>query len=156
MSDQNRNTPLTPVAPSSAPASVPTSIALGSGQTVDLSFIPEAQRSVILAEYMRGNMNIALRANELHVNVLTLKNTLDALVGSVNQVAKDGNSVTITNTQDTPLGRTEIIMGNTETAGKGRLTRSQVGGETNWIPYYIFAAIAAFAVIVIAIVSRGH
>jgi hypothetical protein len=46
-------------------------------------------------------------------------------------------------------------MGNTETAGKGRLTKSQTG-ENNWTPYYIFAAIAAVVLIAIAIASRGH
>jgi hypothetical protein len=139
-----------------APSGAPTSIALATGQTVDLSFIPEAQRNALMADYMRGTLDIAKKANELHVDVVTLRNTLGTLADTTRQVSQDGNSVTVTHTQTTAVGRTEIIMGNTETAGRGKLTRTQTGSETNWTPYYIFAAIAAVVLIVIAIVSRGH
>ena len=64
--------------------------------------------------------------------------------------------MTVTHTQTTAVGRTEVIMGNTETAGKGKLTRTQTGNETNWTPYYIFAAIAAVVLIVITVVAHGH
>jgi hypothetical protein len=105
---------------------------------------------------MRGTLDIARKANELHVDVMTLRNTLGTLADTTEKVSRDGNSVTITHTQTTPVGRTEIIMGNTETAGKGKLTRTQTGSDTNWTPYYIFAAIAAVVLIVIAVVSHGH
>jgi hypothetical protein len=151
MSDQDRNVP-----PTSAPTGAPTSIALATGQTLDVSFIPEAQRHALMAEYMRGTIDIARKANELHVDVVTLRNTLGALVETTRQVSQDGNSVTVTHTQTTAVGRTEVIMGNTETAGKGKLTRTQTGTETNWVPYYIFAAIAAVVLIAIAIAAHGH
>jgi hypothetical protein len=38
----------------------------------------------------------------------------------------------------------------------GKLSPTQTGGETNWTPYYIFAAIAAVVLIVIVIVAHGH
>lgn len=149
MSDSRGNT-----AP--APSGPPTSIALATGQTVDLSFIPEAQRNALMAEYMRGTIDISRKANELHVDVVTLRSTLGALAETTRQVSQDGNSVTVTHTQTTAVGRTEIIMGNTETAGQGKLSPTQTGRETNWTPYYIFAAIAAVVLIVIAIVVHGH
>lgn len=61
-----------------APSGPPTSIALATGHTVDLSFIPEPQRNALMAEYMRGTIDIARKANELHVDVVTLRNTLGA------------------------------------------------------------------------------
>ena len=139
-----------------APNGPPTSIALATGQTVDLSFIPEGQRNALMAEYMRGTIDIARKANELHVDVVTLRNTLGALADTTRQVSQDGNSVTVTHTQTTAVGRTEIIMGNTDTASKAKLTRTQTGTETNWTPYYVFAAIAAVVLIVIAIMAHGH
>jgi hypothetical protein len=87
---------------------------------------------------------------------VTLRNTLGALAETTRQVSQDGNSVTVTHTQTTAVGRTEIIMGNTETAGQGKLSPTQTGRETNWTPYYIFAAIAAVVLIVIVIVAHGH
>jgi hypothetical protein len=131
----------------------PTSIALATGQTIDLSFIPETQRSALMAEYMRGTLDVARKANELHVDVVTLRNTLGTLADTTRQVSEDGNSVTVTHTQSTVLGRTDIIMGNTPEAGKGKLTKSQTG-ETNWTPYYIFAVIAA--VVLMAVAAHGH
>lgn len=142
--------------PTPTPSGPPTSIALATGQTIDLSFIPEAQRNALMAEYMRGTIDISRKANELHVDVVTLRNTLGALAETTRQVSQDGNSVTVTHTQTTAVGRTEIIMGNTETAGQGKLSPTQTGKETNWTPYYIFAAIAAVVLIVIAIVAHGH
>lgn len=109
-----------------------------------------------MAEYMRGTIDISRKANELHVDVVTLRNTLGALAETTRQVSQDGNSVTVTHTQTTAVGRTEIIMGNTETAGQGKLSPTQTGRETHWTPYYIFAAIAAVVLIVIAIVAHGH
>ena len=142
--------------PTPTPSGPPTSIALATGQTIDLSFIPEAQRNALMAEYMRGTIDISRKANELHVDVVTLRNTLGALAETTRQVSQDGNSVTVTHTQTTAVGRTEIIMGNTETSGQGKLSPTQTGRETNWTPYYIFAAIAAVVLIVIAIVAHGH
>jgi hypothetical protein len=63
----------------SGPSGAPTSIALATGHTVDLSFIADAQRTALMAEYMRGTVDIARKANELHVDVVTLRNTLGAL-----------------------------------------------------------------------------
>ena len=142
--------------PTPTPSGPPTSIALATGQTIDLSFIPEAQRNALMAEYMRGTIDISRKANELHVDVVTLRNTLGALAETTRQVSQDGNSVTVTHTQTTAVGRTEIIMGNTETAGQGKLSPTQTGRETNWTPYYIFAAIAAVVLIVTVIVAHGH
>jgi hypothetical protein len=56
----------------------------------------------------------------------------------------------------TAIGRTEIIMGNTQAAGKGKLTRPRIGNETNWISYYIFAAIAEVVLITLGIASHWH
>lgn len=134
----------------------PTSIALATGQIVDLSFMPDAQRNALMAEYMRGTIDIARKANELHVDVVTLRNTLGALAETTRQVSLDGNAVTVTHTQTTAVGRTEIIMGNTDAANKAKLTRTQTGIESNWTPYYVFAAIAAVVLIVIAIMAHGH
>jgi hypothetical protein len=147
MSDQNGNT---------SSGAAPTSIALPAGRVIDLSFINEPQRNALIAEHMRGTLNIALKAQQLNVDVETLRSTLDTLAKTTQQVSQDGNSVTVTHTQTTTVGRTEIIMGNTDTAGKGRFTRTQVGEEKNWTPYYILAAIAAVVLIAIAIASHGH
>lgn len=145
-SDQGRN-----VVPQ--PGRPPSTITLGPLPMLDLSFLPEAERNALLSGYAQGVIDVAKKAHELHVDVGVLKATLDQLAHTTQQVSEGGNAVTVTHTQTTKIGRTEIKMGNTEEAKSGRLTSSQTG-ERNWTPYYIFAGIVA--VVLIAFLFAGH
>jgi hypothetical protein len=147
MSDTSKSLPV------KTTAAVPTSVPLGQSTQLDLSWVPEDERKELLMSYARGQLDISRRANELGVEVSTLRATLNTLSDTTRQVAQDGNSVTVTHTQNSQFGRTEIIMGNTDTAVKGKLTKSQAG-QQDWSPYYILAAIAA--VVLIAIAAFGH
>lgn len=126
----------------------PTKINFGPAQEVDLTGIPETQRAAMLAEYQKGILDVSKKAHDMKVDVDALHATLSHLGGATHEAAKDGTSVTITHTQDTSIGRTEIIMGNTTEAQRGQLSRSQTG-ETNWTPYYIFGGLAALVFVVV-------
>jgi hypothetical protein len=115
--------------------------------SVDLSFLPEDVRKTLMADHVKGLLDIKEKAQELEVDSACLKKTLDDLAGATREVAEGGGSVTITNTQTTKVGRTEIIMGNTDEARSGKLTKSQ-SGIKDWTPFYILAAIAAVIIIV--------
>lgn len=140
--------PATPggVVPAQSQGKVPTIIPLTAATAVDISFLPESERQVLLQEYMRGILNVGKKAQELNVDVSTLKNTLDALAKTTQDLSESGNSVTITHTQTSAIGRTEVIMGNTDNAKTGKLTKSQAG-ERDWTPYYVFAGLVALVVI---------
>jgi hypothetical protein len=142
--NQNRQVPV----PMHQPKQ-PAIITIGGTTSLDLDSLPEEQRNQLMSDYAKGMVNIALRAQELGVDVSVLKNTLTGLADTTKQVSEAGNAVTISHTQTTTAGRTEIKMGNTDDAKSGKLTRSQTG-ETDWTPYYIFAGIAA--IILIAVV----
>lgn len=114
--------------------------------SIDLSWLPENERKAILTEYMRGVLDVSKKAQDLHVDVGVLKSTLQTLA-STRTVADDGNSVTISHTQTSSVGRTEIIMGNTDRAQSGKLSRSQTGAS-EWTPYYIIGAIIALVIII--------
>jgi hypothetical protein len=83
----------------------------------------------------------------------SLRQTLDTLAGTAKQVSESGNAVTMTHSQTTKIGRTEIKIGNTEEAKSGRMTSSQ-SGETNWTPYYIIGGLVA--IVLIAFLFAGH
>ena len=121
-------------------SSVPTNIPLGPSTAMDLSWLPENERKVLLLDYMKGMLDIGVKAQELHVDSDVLKRTLEDLSKTTQEVADKGNAVTISHTQTTKVGRTEVMMGNTEQAKGGKLTKSQTG-EKDWTPYYIFAGI---------------
>ena len=128
-------------------------VSLGALPSIDLSFLPEAQRDALMADYAKGVLDIAKKAHELHVDVNVLKATLTNLADTTKSVAESGSAITVSHTQTTSVGRTEVKMGNTEEARSGKLSKSQTG-ETDWNPYYIFAGIAAIVLIAFLFASR--
>ncbi|GAA4815409.1 hypothetical protein GCM10023232_08920 [Sphingosinicella ginsenosidimutans] len=128
---------------------VPTSVPLSPSTNLDLSWLPEAQRAALLADYTRGMLDLSQKAQELHVDVGALKSTLATLTETTKQVADAGNAVTVSHTQTSAIGRTEVIMGNTDNARSGKLSRSQTG-ERDWTPIYILVGIVALVLIAAA------
>lgn len=142
MTDESRNLP-------EAKTAVPSTISLSPSTSLDLSYLSESERKALLTDYTKGMLDISRKASELHVDVGTLRNTLDTLAGTTKKVAEDGNAVTITHTQNTGIGRTEISMGNTDAARSGKLTKSQAG-QRDWTPIYVIAGLVALVFIAIA------
>jgi hypothetical protein len=115
--------------------------------------MPEDQRRALLNDYAKGAVNLAKRANELGVEVSVLRSTLDTLATTTEKVSQAGDAITITHVQTSQFGRTEVIMGNTETAAKGKLSRTQTG-DFNWLPIYIIGGVIATIVIVSIIIRH--
>jgi hypothetical protein len=126
---------------------VPSRIDLAPGTSIDMSWMPERERQILLGEYAKGMLDIAKKAQELHVDSSALRKTLDDLASTTKEVAESGNAVTISHTQTTSVGRTEVIMGNTQQAQSGRLSKSQTG-EKDFTPWYVFGAAIALIIIV--------
>jgi hypothetical protein len=146
MNDQGRN-----VVPQNGRAS--SMVTLGALTNLDLSFLPDAQRDQLMTDYAKGVLDVAKKAHELHVDVAVLKSTLEHLAATTNDLSDKGNAVTITHSQRTKVGVTEIKMGNTDEAKSGKMSRSQTG-EKDWTPYYVIAGI--IAVILIAFLFAGR
>lgn len=124
----------------------PTSINLSPTTSMDLTWLPEEERKALLIDYTKGMLDISIKAQELHVDAAQLKKTLDDLSDTTRDVAESGNAVTISHSQTTKAGRTEVIMGNTDQAQSGKLSKSQTG-EKDWTPIYIIAGIIAVVII---------
>jgi hypothetical protein len=136
------------------PGKAPSVITVGPLTNIDISFLPDAQRNALMEDYARGTIDIAKRAHELGVDVGALKSTLDILSNATKEVSESGNSVTVSHTQTTKIGRTEIKMGNTEEAKSGKLSKTQTG-EKDWNPYYIFGGIVALVLIAFLFAGRN-
>lgn len=124
----------------------PTSVQLGPSSSLDLSWLPEDKRAELLADHAKGMLDLNKRAQELHVDVGALKATLATMTETTQQVSDDDNAVTLSHTQTTSVGRTEIMMGNTDKARSGKLSRSQTG-ERDWTPAYIIGGLIALVLI---------
>ena len=94
-------------------------------------------------EYMRGTLDIQKKAAQMHVDVGAFRNMLDVMAQKTKEIStQEGASVTMSHTQESSVGRTEVIMGNTAQAASGKLTRT-MAGERNLVPlYFIVGAIA--------------
>lgn len=129
------------------PSPMPTSVASNTSTAFELlSMLPEEQRNALIEEHTRGMLDINRKATEMHVDVAALNAALGTVSSTTLQAAKDGNSVTASHTQTTSIGRTEVIMGNTDAARVGKLTKSQTG-EFNWTPIYVIIGIIALVII---------
>ena len=128
-------------------SNVPTKNNLTPNTSIDLSWLSEDERKVLLIEYTKGMLDVSQKAQELRVDADALKKTLDDLSETTREVSEAGNAVTVTHTQTTKVGRTEIMMGNTEQAQSGKFSKSQIG-EKDWTPYYIFGGILALIIII--------
>lgn len=109
---------------------------------IDLGALSQEQQSQLVAEYTRGTLDIHKKAAQMHVDVDAFKNMLDVMSTKTRELSQqEGTSVTMQHTQETSVGRTEVIMGNTQQAASGRLTRT-MAGERNltWL-YFVGGAI---------------
>jgi hypothetical protein len=81
---------------------------------------------------------------------------LDAALGSftdqTQRATNAGASATITHTQTSSLGRTEVVIGNTEKAASGKVSRSAAGEDNKTI---MIVAIAAVTAVIVAVVAFG-
>jgi len=115
---------------------------------IDLGSLSEEQQNALVMEYMRGTLDINKKAAQMHVDVTAFRNMLDVMAIKTKELSgQENTSVTMSHTQETSVGKTEVIMGNTAQAATGRLTRT-MAGERNLTPIYVIVGIIAALVLV--------
>ena len=126
------------------------SIKLGKTGELDLTGMTEEQIKVLKEEHARGMIGVGQRAAEVVVDTQALDKKLETMATHTSAVAKDGGAVTITSTSDDAIGRTEIMMGTSEAAKKGKFSRSQTGQKD--VPI-IWIGLGVFVIIIVAIIA---
>jgi hypothetical protein len=127
-------------------------IPLGNSSQLSLGGLTEAQQQQIKLQHAERMIHLNAKAQELGIEAQALDAHLRNMGAAAAEATKNDIAVTMTRTSTDTLGRTEIIMGNTETAAKGKLTRSQEGQRDQTLAYVIIAAIA---ILVIAILMNN-
>lgn len=92
---------------SQAVAKAPLSVNIGPSTSIDLSWLPDHERRALMADYTKGVLDIAKKAQELHVEVGALQSTLGVLASNVREVAASGAAITATHVTTTATGRTD-------------------------------------------------
>ncbi len=122
----------------------PNSLDLTPTNQISLEGLPPEVVQQLRAEHIKGMSEVAILAAKYGVETKALANVLRNMSDETVNAAKENVQITATRFQEDSLGKTEVIMGNTDAAKKGKLTRSQAG-----LPDYTLAYIIAAVVIVI-------
>lgn len=133
----NQASPLTPE----------TSLALDQTAMLDLSGLSSTQIAELRKEHAAGLINVQQKAQQMKVDVAALDATFGVITDQTAKATQAGTHVTTTHTQTTSIGRTETVIGNTERAAAGKLSRSASGLPDNMLVYVFIGAavlIAAF------------
>lgn len=122
---------------------------LTENKSVDLSHLDEESKKEIHKLIAKQKVELTKKGMEQSIDVDSLRARLNTFGNQVYDVIDKGGSITITNAKDDSIGRTEVIMGNTDEAAKGKLSRSAKGLPDNskWliIGGVVVAIIAIFA-----------
>jgi len=124
-------------------------IQLGTIAAIDTTGLTDQQIQMLKVKQAEGMIDLQRRGLGVQTDVAALEAGLGVLAANTKAVADAGNSVTITNTQTNEFGRTEIIMGNTATAGKGKLSKSQTGQRDFTL---LYVGIGAIVLVVLALI----
>lgn len=119
---------------------------------LDLSTLNEDQKQHVMQKFSHAQVDLAKSAQQAKLDIQATKATLDDMTGTVKDASSDGTSITITHSQTTSIGRTEVVMGNTERAAQGKMSRSGAGLEDNTMK--IIVAVGVIAVIVALILNN--
>ena len=104
--------------------------------------LSEEDASAVRKQFALGMVGLAIREKEVDVDGQGLREKLGRAVQAAAAADEKGLSVTETTTHDHGTGRTEFIVGNTDTAAKGKLNRAQRGEQDPTLYYVIIIAIA--------------
>lgn len=128
-------------------------VSLEHGKLVDLSELNDAERAEIRKVVATKQIELQASKAELEQANEAMNTRLSDIADQVGNAAQAGASATVTGSYSDKMGRTEVIMGNTETAARGKLDRSQKGESD---PTIVFVVIAAIVIVILAaIIFQG-
>jgi hypothetical protein len=135
-------------------AARPLSIRLGTSTELDLSNLSEDEARALQVEHAKKAIERDDRREKLKEDVTVMKEKLQTFTKTAVDTAADQASITISNVIEDSTGRTEILVGNTEAARAGKLTRSQSGYGDSAKLWLIIAGIAAVVIVLVAALGR--
>lgn len=126
---------------------------LGKQDSLDLSSLTAEQKSQIALKANEAQIDLKVKAQEASIDV----QALDTNLTNINSAAKDatsaGVSFTATHTETSTTGRTEVVIGNTEKAASGKISRSAQGLSDNTTKLALIAAIFIATIALIFVLS---
>lgn len=129
-----------------------TTLQLSQTDSIDLSGLSECQINELKMRHAGGMIDLARKAQEMQFDVGALDATLTSVNAQAARATRDGYSVTFQHTHESSIGRTEVIIGNTDKAASGKLSHTATG-ESKYI--ITVAIIIAITIVLVAIFANG-
>lgn len=117
---------------------------------INLDSLSEEQRENITGKFADAQLELVKKAQQAKIDLGATKQGLDDFADTVKKSTAEGTSTTITHSQTTSVGRTEVVMGNTEKAAKGTISRSGAGLPDNSLKLIAIVAVAVVLTIIFA------
>ena len=108
-----------------------TQIDLSNPNSIDVAGLSSEDQQQLILKAQESKIEIKKKADEAQIDIQGTNANLSNFNEVVRNSTKDGTSTTITHTQTSSTGRTEAVMGNTEKAASGKISRSGSGLEDN-------------------------
>jgi hypothetical protein len=117
---------------------------------LDLSLLsPDAQEEIRKAHAL-GEIELIHKAKNMGLETRELDENLKNFEATVADATRNGSHAQVTKTQNNSLGRTEVIIGNTGNAAKGKFTKTQSGEKDNTLIYALLGFAALVVIILLA------
>ncbi len=129
---------------------LPEQITLSGGETLSLQGLSEEQKRTLMMQHAGAMLELQKKATEYGIDSQGIRNQIDSHIDQANKAKQDGTSATISYVQDSSLGRTEAMIGNTDKAASGKLSKSATGERDNTVMIVVIIAIAAVLVAIFA------
>jgi hypothetical protein len=127
-------------------------LSLNDPQGLNVSNLDVRQIAELEQTHARNMVDLERKAGEAKIALGKTKGKLDTYSDIARKATQEGFSTTISNVLDDELGRTEIVIGNTDSAKNGKLSLFQRGSS---LPMMALIAVALIAVVAIFALS-GH
>ena len=106
------------------------------GGQIDISVLPLEQQQALVREYTHDRMDLEKRAAELNMDIGALDQQLRSLTAAAAEAHANDVAVTVSHKTESRAGSTEVVIGNTAEAARGKMPKSQTN-EFNWSPVVI-------------------
>ena len=108
---------------------VPVTLTLDNGSVISLDGLPIETQNELRKQQASNFIELQKKAQELGIDTIALSKRMNDSINNVAKATADGTSATLTGVYKDSMGHTEFIVGNTETAQKGKITSEQRGNK---------------------------
>ncbi len=127
---------------------------LGAQEELDLSNLGTVEQRAIEAKFLEKAIERDDRRQRLKDDLTATAAQLDQFTRAVGDATANNAAATITNAKEDSYGRTEMILGNSDAAKTGKLSRSQQGLSDNARFWTLLAIIAGVVIVLVAALRR--